>query len=45
MLIVGSRPHMLAHMEAYVRLIDKYMVCYFIKFGVISVSSQKLAHN
>ncbi len=39
MLIVGSRPHMLAHMEAYVRLIDKYMVCYFI------VSSQKLAHN
>ncbi len=36
MLIVGSRPHMLAHMEAYVRLIDKYMVCYFIKFGGIS---------
>ena len=36
MLIVGPRPHMLAHMEAYVRLIDKYMVCYFIKFGVIS---------
>lgn len=34
MLIVGSRPHMLAHMEAYVRLIDKYMVCYFIKFGL-----------
>ena len=36
MSIVGPRPHMLAHMEAYVRLIDKYMVCYFIKFGVIS---------
>ena len=36
MLIVGSRPQMLAQTEAYVRLIDKYMVCYFIKFGVIS---------
>lgn len=36
MLIVGSRPHMLAHMKAYVRLINKYMVCYFIKLGVIS---------
>lgn len=36
MLIVGSRPHMLAHTETYVRLIDKYMVRYFIKLGVTS---------
>lgn len=34
MSIVGPRPHMLAHTEAYAQLIDKYMVRHFIKPGV-----------
>ena len=34
MSVVGPRPHMLAHTEAYSRLIDKYMVRHFVKPGV-----------
>ncbi|MCS2582595.1 undecaprenyl-phosphate glucose phosphotransferase [Bacteroides sp. BFG-551] len=34
MSVVGPRPHMLAHTEAYAQLIDKYMVRHSIKPGV-----------
>ena len=34
MSVVGPRPHMLAHTEAYSRLIDKFMVRHFLKPGI-----------
>ncbi len=34
MSVVGPRPHMLAHTEAYCRLIDQYMVRHLVKPGI-----------
>ena len=34
MSFVGPRPHMLLHTEMYSELIDKYMVCHFVKPGL-----------
>jgi len=34
MSVVGPRPHMLLHTEAYRRLINRYMVRHFLKPGI-----------
>ncbi len=38
MTVVGPRPHMLAHTEAYRQLIDRYMVRHFAKPGITGLA-------